>query len=51
MSPTGDILGIDYTAVNFILDIYNISNKKRVFEKVLICFETERELIDELSNS
>ena len=40
----GEILGLDYAAVEFIMNLYHIENKKYVFEKVLTCFEIEREL-------
>jgi len=44
LSPMGDIIGLDYNALNFIMDIYGIENKRDMFEKMLVCFAIDREL-------
>lgn len=31
----GGVLDLDFNALNFILDLYEIPNKRQVFEKVL----------------
>ena len=40
----GDIIGLDYNAIKFVMDMYKISSKQYVFEKILQCFDIEREL-------
>jgi len=44
LAPMGDIIGLDYNAIKFVMDMYKISSKQYVFEKILQCFDIEREL-------
>jgi len=44
LAPMGDVIGLDYNAIKFVMDVYKISSKQDIFEKVLQCFEIEREL-------
>ena len=47
----GEIIGLDYDAVRFVMELYNVEDKRYVFEQVLECFEMERELAHELPGS
>ena len=46
VSPTGELLSLDYNAVSFIFELYAIecSNRKELFEQVVTCFEIVKEL-------
>jgi len=46
----GEIIGLDYGAVRFVMELYNVEDKRYVFEQVLQCFKMERELAHELPN-
>ena len=43
LSGGGDVVGLDYTAVLSVLELYEIKNSKKMFEDILIQFNTERE--------
>jgi len=44
IAPSGVVLGLDYSAVNMVLDMYVLKeDRKNVFDQVLLCFEIERE--------
>ena len=38
MSGAGEIIDLNYTAVNFVMDLHDITNKKEVFQKVTKVF-------------
>jgi len=40
----GDVVSLDYNAVLSVLDLYNVEDKKDVFEDILIMFNTAREI-------
>ena len=39
----GDVVGFDYNALNFIMRLYGVQDRRRVFEKVLAIFNEIRE--------
>ena len=47
----GEVLGLDYNAVKFVMDLYGVEDHRYVFEQLLYCFELERELTHELPRS
>lgn len=44
LSSMGDVVSLDYNAVLSVLDLYNVEDKKDVFEDILIMFNTAREI-------
>ena len=44
VSAGGDIIGLDYSCVDFIFNLYGVEERKQVFEKVLVCFNIAMEL-------
>ena len=42
MAPTGDIIGLDYTAVEVVVRLYT-KDVRKVFESVLMCYRMEQE--------
>ena len=40
----GDIIGLDYNAVQFIMELYDIKNMRETFELILDCFNIEMEI-------
>ena len=39
----GDVVGLDYNAVNYVMELYRVREKKRTFEKVNLIF---REILE-----
>lgn len=39
----GEIVGLDFNAVNFIMELYGVKNRRVTFEKVLAIFNIIRE--------
>ena len=35
----GDVIGLNFMAVDFIMNLYGIEDRRRVFEKVLVAFD------------
>ena len=48
LSPMGDIIGIDHSAVMNILKLHEIEDKRRMFDEILACFNIEQEVSHEL---
>ena len=42
MTPTGNIIGLDYAAVISVIGLYT-KDVQRVFESVLMCYQIEQE--------
>ena len=40
----GDIIGLDYNAVKFIMELYDIKDMRKTFERLLECFNIEMEI-------
>ena len=39
MSGSGEAIDLNFHSIGFLLDLYDIQNKRRVFEKVLTVFQ------------
>lgn len=46
VAPMGGIIGLDYTAVLNVFDLYSVEDKRYMFENVLTCFRLEQEFAE-----
>jgi len=40
----GDVIGLDYSAVLKVLDLYKVEDTQKVFEDILLCWNIEQEI-------
>lgn len=40
----GEIVGLDFNAINFVMEMYEVRDRRRVFEKVLAIFSKIQEV-------
>ena len=44
LSSMGDVIGLDYSAVLKVLDLYKVEDTQKVFEDILLCWNIEQEI-------
>ena len=49
LSGMGDIININQNAIRNLLELYEVKNKRKMFDDIIECFNIEQELSKELT--